>query len=75
LSGQATRVLEIGTGSATRQAGLAEIVESVYSIEIVPALAADAAARLARMHYDNVHVRWVTGTAAGRKPRPSTPSW
>jgi protein-L-isoaspartate(D-aspartate) O-methyltransferase len=51
------RVLEIGTGSGYQAAVLAEIVEAVYTIEIVPALAMDAEARLRRMRYDNVHVR------------------
>ncbi|MDZ4805271.1 MAG: protein-L-isoaspartate(D-aspartate) O-methyltransferase [Candidatus Eisenbacteria bacterium] len=51
------RILEIGTGSGYQAAVLAEIVEQVFTIEIVPALAHEAMARLSRMHYGNVHVR------------------
>jgi protein-L-isoaspartate(D-aspartate) O-methyltransferase len=55
--GGGERVLEIGTGSGYQAAVLAEIVESVYTIEIVPALAAESAGRLSRLHYGNVQVR------------------
>jgi protein-L-isoaspartate(D-aspartate) O-methyltransferase len=50
-------VLEIGTGSGYQAAILAEIVGRVYSIEVVEALARDAAARLAELGYANVEVR------------------
>ena len=55
--GQTDKVLEIGTGSGYQAAVLAEIVNQVYTIEIIPALAASARARLARLGYDNVEVR------------------
>jgi protein-L-isoaspartate(D-aspartate) O-methyltransferase len=51
------RVLEVGTGSGYQAAVLAEIAAEVYSIEIVEALAARAAAELERLGYRNVHVR------------------
>jgi len=51
------RVLDIGTGSGYQAAVLAEIVGEVYSIEIVPSLADEAADRLASLGYDNVTVR------------------
>jgi protein-L-isoaspartate(D-aspartate) O-methyltransferase len=51
------RVLEIGTGSGYQAAVLAELVAEVYTIEIVPALAARAAATLSRLRYDNVRVK------------------
>jgi len=51
------RVLEVGTGSGYQAAVLAEIVGSVYSIEIVGALAAEAKERLKRLGYRNVSVR------------------
>ena len=54
---QTDKVLEIGTGSGYQAAVLAEIVNQVYTIEIIPALAASARARLARLGYDNVEVR------------------
>jgi protein-L-isoaspartate(D-aspartate) O-methyltransferase len=51
------RVLEIGTGSGYQAAVLAEIVDSVYTIEIIPALARTARVRLDTLGYDNVAVR------------------
>jgi len=48
------RVLEIGTGSGYQAAVLAEIVDEVYTIEIVPELAGAAAERLEKLGYDNV---------------------
>jgi protein-L-isoaspartate(D-aspartate) O-methyltransferase len=51
------RVLEVGTGSAYQAAVLAELVEHVYTLEIVPELAATAEERLARLGYDNVTAR------------------
>ena len=49
------RVLEIGTGSGYQAAVLAPLVAHVYTIEIVPELAASSKRKLAR--YDNVTVR------------------
>jgi protein-L-isoaspartate(D-aspartate) O-methyltransferase len=51
------RALEIGTGSGYQAAILAELAAEVYSIEIVPALAEEAEARLRRLGYSNVQVR------------------
>ncbi len=51
------RVLEIGTGSGYQAAVLAGIADTVYSIEIVPELAARAAAILDTLGYRNVRVR------------------
>ena len=53
----ADRVLEVGTGSGYQAAVLASIVDSVYTIEIIPDLAASATERLRRLGYDNVVVR------------------
>ncbi|MHB2150792.1 protein-L-isoaspartate(D-aspartate) O-methyltransferase [Calditrichota bacterium LG25] len=50
-------VLEIGTGSGYQAAVLAEIVDSVYTIEIVPELARIARERLQELGYDNVQVK------------------
>ena len=50
-------VLEIGTGSGYQAAILSRLVKQVYSMEIVDALALQAAARLQRLGYDNVEVR------------------
>lgn len=48
------KVLEIGTGSGYQAAVLAEITDSVWSIEIIPELAARARTRLNRLGYDEV---------------------
>ena len=52
--GPHSRVLEIGTGSGYQAAILAELVEEVYSIEIIKPLADTATSRLARLGYQNV---------------------
>lgn len=54
-------VLEAGTGSGYQSAILAELVQQVYSLEIVDELAEAARERLQRMGYGNVEVR--TGNA------------
>jgi protein-L-isoaspartate(D-aspartate) O-methyltransferase len=51
------RVLEIGTGSGYQAAVLAELAKEVYTIEIVEPLAKEASARLARLDYNNAHVK------------------
>ncbi|HXH28581.1 MAG TPA: protein-L-isoaspartate(D-aspartate) O-methyltransferase [Candidatus Polarisedimenticolia bacterium] len=51
------RVLEIGTGSGYQAAVLATLVAQVYSIEIRPDLARQAADRLQKLGYGNVMVR------------------
>ena len=50
-------VLEVGTGSGYQAAVLARIVNHVYSIEILPSLAASAKRRLAQMGFANVTVQ------------------
>jgi protein-L-isoaspartate(D-aspartate) O-methyltransferase len=54
-------VLEVGTGSAYQAAVLAELVRQVYSMEIIEPLALEAAARLARLAYANVEVKFGDG--------------
>jgi len=51
------RVLEIGTGSGYQAAVLAELVDEVYTIEIVEPLAEDAAGHFEELGYDNVTAR------------------
>jgi len=50
-------VLEIGTGSGYQAAVLAEIVKSVYTIEIVPELGSSAAELLNTLKYENVQTK------------------
>jgi protein-L-isoaspartate(D-aspartate) O-methyltransferase len=47
-------VLEVGTGSGYQAAVAAELVDHVYSIEIIEALATSAEERLQRVGYNNV---------------------
>jgi protein-L-isoaspartate(D-aspartate) O-methyltransferase len=56
------RVLDVGTGSGYAAAVLAEMGMEVWSIEIRPALAAAAIARLAALGILRVHVRTGDGT-------------
>lgn len=51
------RVLEIGTGSGYQAAVLAELCREVYSIEIIPELSKQAAAVLAEIGVENVHLK------------------
>jgi protein-L-isoaspartate(D-aspartate) O-methyltransferase len=50
-------VLEIGTGSAYQAAVLGELAREVYTIEVVPALAARAKSLLDALGYTNVRTR------------------
>jgi protein-L-isoaspartate(D-aspartate) O-methyltransferase len=56
-------VLEVGTGSGYQAAVLSRLVRQVYTIEIVPQLAALAAGRLAKLGYTNIAVRRGDGYA------------
>ena len=56
-----SRVLEIGTGSGYQAAVLAELVSEVYTIELIPELARQAAETLARLGYKNVHGKAADG--------------
>lgn len=55
------RALEIGTGSGYQAAVLAEILDEVYTIEIIPELARWGEANLRRAGYDAVQVRQADG--------------
>ena len=55
------RVLEIGTGSGYQAAVLAEIIDTVYTIEIITELAQQASQRLAALGYKNIVVRNADG--------------
>ncbi|MGH8495692.1 MAG: protein-L-isoaspartate(D-aspartate) O-methyltransferase [Gammaproteobacteria bacterium] len=51
------RMLEVGTGSGYQAAVLAEIIESVRTIEIIEPLGESARRRLQELGYENVEVR------------------
>jgi protein-L-isoaspartate(D-aspartate) O-methyltransferase len=55
--GPEDNVLEIGTGSGYQAAVLAEIIDTVYTIEIVDVLARKAQKTLERLGYENVFVK------------------
>jgi len=55
--GPGDTVLEVGTGSGYQAAVLAELTDKVFSIDIRPELARQAAARLKDLGYDRVKVR------------------
>ncbi|MDQ7007764.1 MAG: protein-L-isoaspartate(D-aspartate) O-methyltransferase [Acidobacteriota bacterium] len=64
------KALDVGTGSGYQAAVLAEIVDQVYTIEILPELAAEARRRLARLGYDKVVVRCGDGYAGWPEHAP-----
>jgi len=55
------RILEIGTGSGYQAAVLAEIVDTVYTIEIITELYQSARSRLASLGYRNILTRNADG--------------
>ncbi len=55
------RVLEIGTGSGYHAAVLSEIVDEVFTIEIIEALGKQADEVIDRLGYDNIHVKTADG--------------
>jgi protein-L-isoaspartate(D-aspartate) O-methyltransferase len=55
------KVLEIGTGSGYQAAVLAEICDSVFTIEIVQPLAEQSETLLNELGYENVFIRYGDG--------------
>jgi len=51
------KILEIGTGSGYQAAVLSQLVDSVYTIEIVESLAISAKKRLENLNYQNVIIK------------------
>lgn len=64
------RVLEIGTGSGYQAAVLAEIVDSVFTIEIISELAERARQTLLELKYDNIIVRQGDGYHGWKEKAP-----
>ena len=64
------KVLEIGTGSGYQAAILGEIVEEVYTIEIICSLAETAKKRLKEMGYENITVRCGDGYQGWKEHAP-----
>ncbi len=55
------KVLEIGTGSGYQAAVLAEIVDEVYTVEIIEPLAKKAEKAIGSLHYTNIKVKNADG--------------
>lgn len=55
------RVLEVGTGSGYQAAILSYLVKEVYTVEIIRALGQQASARMRRLDYNNVHLKFADG--------------
>jgi protein-L-isoaspartate(D-aspartate) O-methyltransferase len=64
------KALEIGTGSGYQAAILAEIIDKVYSIEIVPELAKESSERLKDLGYKNIKVKCGDGYAGWKEYSP-----
>ena len=63
-------ILEIGTGSGYQAAILSQLVKMVYSLEIIPELAEQAAGRLQQLGYDKVEVIASDGSSGLREHAP-----
>ena len=66
----ASKVLEIGTGCGYQTVVLAEMVEEVYTIEIIPELAESASRRFEEFGYRNIHRRYGNGYYGWEKYAP-----
>ena len=63
-------VFELGTGSGYQAAVLAELVNQVYTIEIIPPLAKQADERLVKLGYRNIRVKIADGYYGWEKQAP-----
>ena len=64
------RVLDVGAGSGYQSAVLAELVESVWAVELVSELAQRTKTRLRRLGYANIHMRAGDGHTAWAHKAP-----
>ncbi len=64
------KILEIGTGSGYQAAILGEIVEEVYTIEIIKPLAESAEKRLKQLGYTNIKVKHGDGYQGWKEYAP-----
>jgi len=64
------KVLEIGTGSGYQAAILAEIVDSVYTIEIIPELAKTSGMLFSELGYDNIRAKAADGYHGWKEAGP-----
>ena len=66
----ASKVLEIGTGCGYQTAVLAEIVEQIYTVEIILELAESASRRFEELGYRNIHRKHGNGYYGWEKYAP-----
>lgn len=66
----ASKVLEIGTGCGYQTVVLAEMVEQVFTVEIVPELAASASRRFEEFGYRNINKKHGNGYYGWEKYAP-----
>lgn len=64
------KVLEIGTGSGYQAAVLAELAESVYTVEIIKDLAKNAEKKFKKLGYDNIKIKIGSGENGWMKFAP-----
>jgi protein-L-isoaspartate(D-aspartate) O-methyltransferase len=64
------RILEIGTGSGYQAAVLSRMGAEVYSVEILPELAAQARERLQRLGLERIHLRQGDGSRGWPEAAP-----
>lgn len=64
------RVLEVGTGTGYAAAVLAQMAHEVFTVGVIPELAATARLRLAREGYQNIHVKLGDGALGWREYGP-----
>lgn len=65
-----SRILEIGTGSGYQAAVLAEVIDTVYTIEIIEQLGTSARNRLRELGYKNINVRIADGYYGWKEHAP-----
>ncbi len=64
------KVLEIGTGSGYQAAVLSQLVEQVYTLEVIEPLAQQAAERFKQLNYTNIECRVSDGYAGWPEKSP-----
>ncbi len=64
------KVLEIGSGSGYQAAVLAEIVDEVYTVEIIEGLYESAKKRLYDLNYDNIFIKKADGYHGWKEKGP-----
>ena len=70
LAFEPERVLDVGAGSGFQSAVLAELVASVWAVELVPEIAQRTKTRLRQLGYPNVHMRTGDGRTAWAHKAP-----